>query len=122
MRDYLSIGSAPCDEECAQVGSPDYSTQARIECRAYMEQLRRLYPEPQGGYFKLKSFPHDFGSYYEVVAVYDDEDEEATEWALGAEYGAEKWDAEARFYLTSEKLAAAERARTERLAEIEGAN
>jgi len=109
MRDYLSIGSAPCDEECAQVGSPDYSTQARIECRAYMEQLRRLYPEPQGGYFKLKSFPHDFGSYYEVVAVYDTEDEEPTNWAFDAEAGAENWDEEALQYLLAERTHAAER-------------
>lgn len=109
MKEYLSIGSTPCCEECASVGEPDYSTYARIECRAYMAQLQRLYPEPAKGYFKVKSFGHDFGTYYEVVAVYDPEDEEATSWAFDAEAGAETWDEEALQYLLAERTHAAER-------------
>ena len=108
MQDFINIGSTPCNEECASVGSDHYSTYAKIECRAYIAQLQRLYPEPECGYFKIKSFPHDFGTYYEVVAVYDEEDEESTKWAFDAESGAEEWDDQAREYLLAERLRVAE--------------
>lgn len=42
----------------------------RLECRIFRDQLQRLWPE---GDFAVKSFPHDFGAYFEVVAYYDDE-------------------------------------------------
>ena len=107
LREFLCIGSTPVEEPCAQVGHPDYHAQARIECRAYMEQLRRLYPEPDNGYFKVKSFSRDFGTYYEVIAVYDEEDETAVEWALSAESGADHWDDIALEYIRAERRRAA---------------
>ena len=94
--DYINIGPTPYEEACAQVGQEDYYSRARKECAAYCRQLRRLYPEPAGGYFAVKSFGHDFGSYYEVIARYDDTDREAVEWALTAECGAANWDDDAR--------------------------
>lgn len=62
-RDYISIGSTPCEEECIGVGEPG----ARQECQIYARQLKREYPD---GTFTMKAFPHDFGTYYEVVAWY----------------------------------------------------
>lgn len=85
MMDYLNIGSTPNEEECAQVGSADYQERARKECRAYMAQIAKHYPEPDNGYLRVKGFPHDFGMYYEVVAYYDTDDEQATKWALDIE-------------------------------------
>jgi hypothetical protein len=89
--DYLNIGSSPCDEGCAQVGHPVYISIARIECRIYAAQLSREFPN---GDFRVKSFPHDFGTYYEVVAFYDDDgDDPRMEAAFDAEGSANpQWD------------------------------
>lgn len=98
MRDYLEVGPVPHEEECVQVGSAGYQKQAWRECQAYKNQLERLFPVPNGapGYFAIKSFPHDFGSYYEVVVVYDEQNETSTEWAFNVENNAPaRWDAEA---------------------------
>jgi len=94
--DYINIGPTPHDENCAQVGQEGYYIRARKECAAYCRQLRRMYPEPDGGYFAVKSFGHDFGDYYEVIARYDDTDQEAINWAFAAEAGAANWDDDAR--------------------------
>ena len=94
--DFLNIGSTPTDEPCAQVGRDDYERMSRIECKVFLDQLRRLFPEPNGGYLSIKRFSHDFGQYREVVAVYDTDDEEATNWAFNIEANCpEKWDEQA---------------------------
>jgi hypothetical protein len=81
----LTIGSTPSNETCAQVGSANYATLAKIECARFKAQILRHYPEPDNGYLKTKSFAHDFGSYFEVCAVFDPEDETATRWAYSIE-------------------------------------
>ena len=87
MREMLSIGSTPHGEDCAQLGSTkyDYSTRARAECKAFMQQIAKHYPEPENGYLKVTANFHDFGTYYEVNAVYLTADPEACEWALSVE-------------------------------------
>lgn len=81
MRDYINIGSTPPEEDCAQVGSDDYRTRALAECRRYIDVIRaKLGPEVGSAVLSVKSFPHDFGTYYEVVCFYDDDD------ALGQDY------------------------------------
>jgi len=69
MRQYLELGSVPCAEDCFQVGSAT-TEQMRKECVIYRKQLERQFPK---GEFVIKSFPHDFGTYLEVVIYYDDE-------------------------------------------------
>lgn len=99
MRDYLDLSPTPTDEPCAQVGSDDYAKRARFECRAFMNQLERAFPDAvaAGVYFRIKSNPHDFGSYLEVQAVFDDEDESQTEWAYTIESELpQAWDDDAR--------------------------
>ena len=82
MRDFMDIGSSPCDEPCAQVGEPDYSAKARAECGRFIELIRKkLGIEPLGAYLAIKSFPHNFGIYHEVVVHFDDDDEEARNYA-----------------------------------------
>lgn len=45
------------------------------------------------GRFIVKSFPHDFGSYYEVCAVFNDNDEASSSWAYNVEaHIPEYWD------------------------------
>lgn len=85
MRNFEMIGVTPHDESCAQVGSPDYAQRAKQECARFMEQIRKHYPEPEHGYLRIRSNPHDFGTYYEVAAYFDDEDEESTTWAYDIE-------------------------------------
>ena len=73
MREFISIGSVPVDEPCAHVGQQDYREKAKEECRRYKELLLRKFGDPPfGACFKIKSFPHDFGTYYEVVVEFDD--------------------------------------------------
>ncbi|MDP3779320.1 MAG: hypothetical protein Q8R30_04735 [bacterium] len=73
MRDYFCIGSAPWDEPCAQVGEPDYRANALKECNRFIRLLRKTFgPEPEGATLCIKSFSHDFGTYYEVVCYFSD--------------------------------------------------
>lgn len=88
MIDYLYIGAVPTDEDCASVGEPNYAERAWAECKRFAKQIQRHYPEPENGWLQVKSNAHDFGTYYEVVACYDENDEEAVKWAFDVE-----WDA-----------------------------
>ena len=81
----LYIGPVPSEENCAQVGSPDFRKRALAECNRFIAQIRRHYPEPEGGYLRVSAEPHDFGTYYEVVCRYDDSDTEASKWAFDVE-------------------------------------
>jgi hypothetical protein len=97
MRDLVYVGSSPPEEDCAQVGSDGYDLRARGECHAYMNLLRRvLGAEPEGASLSVKSCPHDFGDYLEVVCHFDPEKPDAVEYALRCEAeGPPRWDAEA---------------------------
>lgn len=97
MMDYVSVGPAPYEENCAQVGQPDYPERSRIECRVFANQLRRVLGEPPAGArIGVKTFEHDFGTYREVVVYYDEDDDEAASYAFRAEneYPA-RWDKQA---------------------------
>ena len=102
MRDYLELCSVPVNEPCAGVGSDDYERRARLECRVFKHQLERTFPEAieTGLYFRIKANGHDFGTYYEVQAIFDDEDESQTEWVFVIEGTLpEHWDDDARLEL-----------------------
>ena len=112
MRDYISIGSAPSDESCVQVNREgDYHDAMRAECRRFLELIRKkLGEEPPGARLAVKSNPHDFGTYYDVVCYFDDEDEEARKYAYRCEAQSPgTWDDD---HLTPEEQAA-EKAREE---------
>jgi len=98
MRDTYEIGSSPNGEDCAQVGAPNFSAQSQKECRAYKNQLERAYPNmPAGMFLKVQSSPHDMGTYYDVVVVFNDESEEHETFLWGnLETGCEFWDEDAR--------------------------
>ncbi len=100
-RDYLSLGSTPADENCAQVGESDYHERTQQEGRAYIAQLRRQFgEEPYGCRFKLKAFPHDFGTYHEVCIEYLDDVPESVEYAFKVDNECPAaWDSEARIEL-----------------------
>lgn len=112
MRDVIEIGPVPCDEECEQVGMPTYDgARARLECQCYIEQLRRQFgPEPEGARLRIKSSPHDFGNYLEVVCNFDNEYPESVEYAFKCEGGDvwAYWDNESRDKLGLSQLSADE--------------
>jgi len=70
--DYLVVGS----NGFAQVGDPDYFTKAKIELWFLLEFLQANYPVPDEfsskAYYYIKAFNHDFGTYHEVVVIFDD--------------------------------------------------
>ena len=93
--DSIMIGATPYEEDCAQVGDPDYRAKVRAECNRYIQCLRTVYGnEPPGARLYIKSNPHDFGTYYEVECQYDDTKVEATEYAFKVEAGLATWDQE----------------------------
>ena len=87
MRDYIELGSAPAEEECVQVSRDgDYLQPIVEECKRYRDLLRKTFgDEPASARLSIKHFPHDFGTYCEVVCSFDDEDEEAQEYAFKLE-------------------------------------
>lgn len=107
MRDSLEIGTVPCGESCQQVGFDSYDPiRARAECRAYADQLWRMLEHEKGmsrdacpDSFSLvvRSNPHDFGDYLEVVAKFDSDDAGAIDLAYWLEGNLpERWDEGAR--------------------------
>ena len=87
MRDYVTIGSAPCEEECVSVSkTDDYLGAMRAECSRFLQLIRKtLGPEPDGARLAVKGFPHDFGTYYEVICWYEEDNEEASAYAFRCE-------------------------------------
>ena len=95
MRDYISIGSAPRNEDCVQVNPQgDYHDAMRAECRRFLDLIqKKLGLGPPGAYLAIESIPHDFGTYYDVVCYFNDEDEQARAYALRCEADApETWE------------------------------
>jgi hypothetical protein len=108
MVESIEIGSAPCDEECAQVGSADYPERSRAECRAFINQIKRVMGEPpEGVSLFIKSNSHDFGTYREVAVkvtgvLTEDASEKALEYAYRCESASPtEWDDEARAELAA---------------------
>ena len=102
MRDCVYIGSTPCDEPCQQVGMPSYDASlARKECRAFINQLRRMFgKEPEGAELRIRMELHDFGSYPEVVCYYDDEQPKSVDYAYKCESESPaNWDLQANIEL-----------------------
>ena len=97
--DHLDLGSAPSDEHCAQIGVDDnYEVHARRECRALINQFKRLCVDPPPeACFRIMANPHDFGTYYSVAIHFNPESEDAVAYAYRCdEESPREWDAAAR--------------------------
>ena len=70
---YIEIGPVPGEENCAQVGSPDYTEVSSRECEVFRRMLYRLFPVPEGlpVAYVGRTHPHDFGNYREVSIRYE---------------------------------------------------
>ncbi len=95
MRDYLTLGGTPYDEECAQVGDANYYERMKVETKAYIAQLYRMFPGAAEAdcSFRCRGFSHDFGTYHEVVVTYNSDDDASAEFAYNVENKIPgKWD------------------------------
>lgn len=94
----LIIGATPCNEECAQLGDIDYPERSQRECRAFIKQLLRAFPnKPEGVEFVVKHSRHDFGTYREVGVRFDMNNRRQANYAFKVEAKApEDWDDEAK--------------------------
>ncbi len=98
----LTLGPTPAGEDCAQVGSNNYHELTKMETKAYIQQLQRMFPNPPNGCrFVVTRNPHDFGTYHEVGIKFIEEDETATNFAFNVETSIpELWDEQAKTELT----------------------
>lgn len=83
-KNWLYLGPNPCDEECVQMD--DYSAH-KAEVRRYAQLLQdRFVNIPEGAWFGVKREDgSDYGSYYEAVVYYLEDDEEASNFAFFVE-------------------------------------
>lgn len=108
MAETIEIGATPCDERCAQVGDADYPERSRVECRAFINLIRRAMGNPpEGAALIIKSNAHDAGTYREVAVKVEqgltpDAERAAIEYAYRCESDSPTaWDAEARAELAA---------------------
>ena len=93
--DFINLATTPAGEPCVQVStSHPYLEEMRREANRFRSLLERAFPPPLGGFFAVKKFPHDFGTYLEVCAVFEEDSPLAREWAFSLEGGAipETWE------------------------------
>ncbi len=107
---YISLGSSPYEEDCAQIGRQGYETRALAECNAYLHQMERI--ARAAGFtlpnekveLVIQPNAHDFGTYYEVNVRYDGDDEEVSRLVIFLDSNnPTSWDAEARTELNLPK-------------------
>lgn len=63
MKERLYLGPTPLKESHSKIGDP----RAKIECEAYIHQLKRLFPDAT---FELEWQNHTLGMYPEIVITY----------------------------------------------------
>jgi len=105
MRGYIELGSSPSGEDCAQLGTPGYYDRMTVEIGELRRMMEQVHPAPDtcpSARYVRKSFQHDFGTYYELCAYFDDRDPVSIQWSFEAERCVpERWDDKARQALSS---------------------
>ena len=105
MIDTMELSCTPISENCVQTGvTENHEKWNKVECNVFMRQLIRQFgKEPIGAKLKISRNIHDFGIYYEVAVSYNDENNEATEYAFKLEGNLpENWDEISRQELEKE--------------------
>lgn len=84
--DFLPLGSCPNEENGVQIGDPQYALKGAKECKAYLNQLIRIFgTPPKGSSLIIKSFEHEYGFYKEVCLLFDEDNTEHAEYAFNVE-------------------------------------
>ena len=86
MKDFMTLGPVPFEEECIQVSPEvDYSAM-RKEVSNYVALLEsRFINTPENAYFGIKRESHDFGTYFEAAVYWDTEDADSQAFAFFVE-------------------------------------
>jgi hypothetical protein len=80
--DVIWLGPVPAEEECTDIGHPDYARRGKAECRAHIEAIRAVVgKEPEGARLVVRGQDHEFGRYFEAAVVYDGNNEAAADYA-----------------------------------------
>jgi hypothetical protein len=79
------------------MGDANFASYSKMEARALMNQILRTFGQPpERTSLRMIACPHDFGTYYDVAVVYDDDSAESQEWMLKVEGELPcNWDSEA---------------------------
>ena len=90
MRDYMTLGSVPYEEDCIQMGKEGQ----KEECRKFVNMLREKFINiPEWASFSVKSNPYEYDYYYEAAVNWNDDDEESTQFAFFVESNIPaRWD------------------------------
>lgn len=86
--DYVCLGSAPAEEQCAQVGEPNFEERAQNECERYLKLIRDIMgKEPYGAELSVKWFGHELSpyGYPEVVCYWDNDFPDSEDYAFECE-------------------------------------
>lgn len=91
---YMTLGPSPLNEMCVQLGKENYKEKALKECQRYVQLLESVFQErPDGVYFQVKTFSHDFGDYLEVVIVFDTDRPDQISYAYDVQANLpQEWD------------------------------
>ena len=97
LHEFFSLASTPNEEPCTQAGQSIYLQ--RIECMAYINQLKRYNgTPPSGAEFFIIENHHEFGTYLEAGIWFVPTPPEAEDYSPSEEYaqrseiGPDKWD------------------------------
>lgn len=71
MKDFISLGTVPCNENCCQVGRPNYDKYGKLEANEFKRMIENTLGPFHYVKIKVTKNPHDFGSYYDVIVEFD---------------------------------------------------
>ena len=93
--EYLYLGPIPCEEDAVQI-SQYYDTSEMVkQVRQFIAMLQERFPNPPDQAFLAikREGMHDYGTYFEAVIKYNDDDRDATEYAFFVEANLPaRWD------------------------------
>jgi hypothetical protein len=98
MRRVIELSTTvPHGEPCVQLGQIEYPKWSRLEARVLIGQIKREFGNPpESTILKMISCNHAFGTYQDVVVIYNDKIQESGEYAFNVESSLpEKWDSKA---------------------------
>ena len=86
MKDFMTLGPVPFEEECIQVSPEVDYTEMRNEVVKYVNLLQERFVNiPENAYFGIKRESHDFGTYFEAAVYWDTEDADSQAFAYFVE-------------------------------------
>lgn len=76
MKDFISLGTAPTNENCCQLCRPNYEKYGELEALEFRRMLLDYIDNLEDGiWIKITRNPHDFGNYYDVILEFDSNEE-----------------------------------------------